>query len=109
MLALSRAGHGKLRHDHARPAQVSRRQRAILLYGEIRQEQQDAALGRHFDRRANHKPLGLCVEPEETMSNRLLALGAVTLIALCTGRTSGAQEAMRVCLNEDLPPLSLHR
>jgi ABC-type amino acid transport substrate-binding protein len=42
------------------------------------------------------------------MSNRLVAWGALTLIALCTARTSGAQQALRVCLNEDLPPLSLH-
>src|SRR5256885_7234390 len=106
MLALPRPGHGKLGHDHARPAQISRRQRAILHYGEMGQEQQNAALGRHFDRRANHKPLGLCVEPEETMSNRLAVCAA--FIALCSGQTAGAQEALRVCLNEDLPPLSVH-
>jgi ABC-type amino acid transport substrate-binding protein len=32
----------------------------------------------------------------------------MALIALCTTRASGAQEALRVCLDEDLPPLSAH-
>ena len=40
------------------------------------------------------------------MSNRLAVCAA--FIALCSGQTAGAQEALRVCLNEDLPPLSLH-
>ena len=40
------------------------------------------------------------------MSNRLAVWAA--FIALCSGQTAGAQEALRVCLNEDLPPLSLH-
>src|SRR4051812_5704072 len=41
------------------------------------------------------------------MINRLAVCGAA-FIALCSGQTAGAQEALRVCLNEDLPPLSVH-
>ena len=37
-----------------------------------------------------------------------LAVCGTALIALCTIRASGAQEALRVCLDEDLPPLSAH-
>jgi ABC-type amino acid transport substrate-binding protein len=42
------------------------------------------------------------------MSNRLVAYSAAALISLCIIATSGAEEALRVCLIEDLPPLSVH-
>jgi len=42
------------------------------------------------------------------MSNRVVAYWAAALISLCIGPTCGAEEALRVCLIEDLPPLSVH-
>jgi ABC-type amino acid transport substrate-binding protein len=37
-----------------------------------------------------------------------LAVSGMALVALCASQASGAQEALRVCLDEDLPPLSAH-
>ena len=58
MLALPRPRHGECRHDHARSAQVSRRQGALLHHGEERQERQDAALGRPPERRPDRVRCG---------------------------------------------------
>jgi ABC-type amino acid transport substrate-binding protein len=37
-----------------------------------------------------------------------LRIYGIALIVLCTAEASSAQEALRVCLDEDLPPLSAH-
>ena len=45
----------------------SRRSHALRHHGEAGQEQQDAAMGRHPQRRRDRRYLGLTFEPEEAM------------------------------------------
>ena len=82
---------------------------ALRHHGQARQERQDAALGRHLERRRDRRYLGLCIEPEETMKVRLAALAAAILLAAAaTTAARAADEPLKVCLDEDRPPFSAH-
>src|SRR5262249_23465350 len=72
---------------------------------EARQEQQDAALGRHPERRRDHGSLGLYFEPEETMRRRL-EICALATTAVLAAPAACAADSLRVCLDENQPPLS---
>src|SRR6201999_1304888 len=109
MLALSWAQHGQWRHHHARPAPVSRRQRALLHHGEVGEERQDAALGRPLERRRDRQPVGLYIEPERSMRTWPATSGAAVLLAAMATMTGArADDVLKVCLDENLPPLSVH-
>src|SRR5271165_377280 len=113
MLALPRPEHGQFRHGHPRSAPVSGRPTALRHHCEAGEEQQDAALGRHPERRRHRKPLGLCVEPEDSMRSWMNAIGAGALLATAFAAAPASpaaafDEVLKVCLNEDLPPLSVH-
>src|SRR6266702_4027496 len=123
MLALPRPQHGQPRHHHAGPATIPRRQAALLHHRQVRQEQQDAALGRPSERRRDRRYLGLCLEPEDSMKASLaaswftvswfvvswLAVSVAVVIPIAATTVARAADPLKVCLDEDLPPLSAHQ
>src|SRR6266700_4865619 len=118
MLALPRPQHGQPRHHHAGPATIPRRQAALLHHRQVRQEQQDAALGRPSERRRDRGYLGLCLEPADSMKASLaaswftvswLAVSVAVVIPIAATTVARAADPLKVCLDEDLPPLSAHQ
>src|SRR4051794_29287284 len=108
MLALPWPQHDELRDHHAGPAQLSRRQDALRHHRQERQEQQDAPVGRHFERRRDHKSLGLHLEPEEAVRGWLTAWSVVAILTAAATAAQAADDPLKICLDEDRPPLSVH-
>src|SRR3954466_380200 len=108
MLALPRSQHDEPRHHHAGPARFPRRQDALRHHREERQEQQDAALGRYSQRRGDRESLGLHLEPEKTMRRWLAAWSIAAILAAAAAGARAADDPLKICLDEDRPPLSMH-
>ena len=62
---------------------------------------------RHSERSGDHRDLGLRIEPEEAMKRRLVAVAAALLATATAVRA--AEDPLKVCLDENLPPLSMHQ
>ena len=84
---------------------VPGRQRAVHHDGEAGQEQHAAVEG-HSERSGDHRDLGLCIEPEEAMKRWLAVAAALLATAARRARTD---DPLKVCLDENLPPLSMHQ
>jgi ABC-type amino acid transport substrate-binding protein len=52
--------------------------------------------------------MGLYFEPEETMRTWLAPLGAVALLAIAVTPAAATGDVLKICLDENLPPLSAH-
>jgi ABC-type amino acid transport substrate-binding protein len=52
--------------------------------------------------------MGLRIEPEESMRTWLATTAAVLLLAATATTARAVEEPLKVCLDEDLPPLSVH-
>ena len=73
------------------------------------QERQDAALGRHSERRSRSPISGPYLEPEESHEKLAGSTRLAALLDRALGNAGGAaDDPLKICLDEDLPPLSAH-
>src|SRR5579863_2846074 len=71
-------------------------------------------MGRHSERRRHRKPVGLHFRPEKPMRRSLTAICASALLSVVLSATAdrhaaASDDVLKVCLDEDLPPASVHR
>src|SRR5262249_20387757 len=69
-------------------------------------QEQHAAVEGSSERSGDHGDLGLRIEPEEAMKRRLVAVAAALL---ATSIARADDNPLKICLDENLPPLSLHQ